>query len=54
MAVQKQVSTPQTVRKTAETLQEQYIDRVVDVPAERESHVMLKTPDHVAQSATVT
>ena len=36
MAVQKQVSTPQTVQMTAEAHQEQYIDRVVDIPAERE------------------
>ena len=36
MAVQEQVSTPQTVQMTAEAHQEQYIDRVVDVPAERE------------------
>ena len=36
MGVQKQASTPQTVQKTAEAHQEQHIDRVVDLPAERE------------------
>ena len=36
MAAQRQALNPQTVQKIAEAHQEQYIDRVLDVPAERE------------------
>ena len=36
MAIQKQVPTPQTVRKIAEAHQAQNIDRVVDVPVDKE------------------
>ena len=37
MAIQKQVPTPRTAQKTAEAHQEQYIDRVVDVPVDKQA-----------------
>ena len=58
VAMQRQVPILQAAQNIAGAHLAQYIDGVVDVPVDKEpdeaAHLLLRTPDHVAQSVTVT